>query len=142
MIEAVLDGTTQQALGQKTYALRVVDGYLAADSRTVDVSVVDTTGAAISCNAPATMKPSDVVDKKTGLSFRATATDTCSGVSQVVVTSFGCTKPQECRVQLAGDTITILDSGGIGDVISWTVAARDAAGNGALKTCQLTVVKK
>ena len=41
-----------------------------------------------------------------------------------------------------GDTVTIFDAGGVGDIISWTVNAGDVAGNGAQKTCQVTVVKK
>jgi hypothetical protein len=45
-------------------------------------------------------------------------------------------------VRIQGDTITILDSGGVGDTISWTVAANDGAGNAGQKTCQVNVVKK
>jgi len=32
--------------------------------------------------------------------------------------------------------------GGIGDVINWTVAVRDTAGNEMQKTCELRVIKK
>lgn len=135
--------TTQQALGGTSYALRVVDDWFAADTDTVAVSVVDTTQPTISCNAPATITPSDVPEKKTaGLSFKATASDVCTGVSRVAITGFTCTKPQECEVQIQGDTITIFDSGGVGDTISWTVSAQDGAGNAGQKTCQLNVIKK
>jgi hypothetical protein len=135
--------TTLQAPGQKTYALRVVDDRFATDDDAVDVSVVDTTQPTIACNAPATITPNDVPEgHRAGLSFRASATDVCSGVSRVAVTSFTCTKRTSCRVQFQGDTLTILDSGGVGDVITWTVAALDVAGNGGQKTCQVTVVKK
>ena len=133
--------TTQQGVGKTTYALQVVDARFAADGQSVDVSVVDTTKPTISCNAPATIIPSNVPDK-TGISFKASASDVCSGVSRVAITSFACTKPQECKVQIHGDTITILNPGGIGDIISWIVSAGDAAGNVGQKTCQLTVVKK
>jgi len=135
--------TTQQAVGRKTYGLRVVDDRFAADTDTVQVSVVDTTQPTISCNAPATITPSDVPEKPTaGISFRATASDVCTGVSHVAITSFACTKPQQCKVKIQGDTITILNSGGVGDTISWTVAAQDVAGNGGQKTCQVNVIKK
>jgi hypothetical protein len=133
--------TTRQALGPTTYALRVVDGRFAADVTTVGVSVVDTTKPVIACNAPSTITP-DSVPEKGGISFKATATDVCSGVSGVAIAGYTCTKPASCRVRIQGDTITILDSGGVGDTISWTVSAGDAAGNGGQKTCQLNVVKK
>jgi hypothetical protein len=134
---------TSQALGEATYHLQVVDSRVAADDDVVTVKVVDTTAPTISCNAPATITPSDVPEKRDeGISFKATATDACTGVSQVAITGFACTKPTSCRVRIQGDTITILDSGGIGDVISWTVAATDGARNSAQKTCALSVIKK
>jgi hypothetical protein len=133
--------TTHQALGQTTYALRVVDGRFAAGSDTVGVSVVDTTKPVIACNAPPTITPNSVLEKG-GLSFSATATDVCSGVSGVAITGYRCTKPASCRVRIQGNTVTILDPGGVGDTITWTVSAADAAGNGGTKTCQLNVVKK
>jgi hypothetical protein len=131
--------TTRQALGETTYAVRVVDGRFAADTDTVAVSVVDTTKPTIACNAPGTITPSDV---QRGISFRATATDGCSGVSGIAITGYACTKPTSCRVKFQGDTLTILDSGGVGSTISWTVSAGDSAGNGSAKTCQLDVVRK
>jgi hypothetical protein len=45
-------------------------------------------------------------------------------------------------VGIQGNTITIFDSGGIGDTIRWTVLARDTAGNEGQKTCELSVIKK
>src|SRR5207237_9729436 len=135
--------TTPQARGQMTYDLRVVDSLFAADHTPVTVSVVDTTAPTISCNAPATIAPSAVPEgRKGGLSFKATATDACSGVSRVAVTGFSCTKPASCKVTFAGDTITILDSGGVGDTISWTVSAPDGAGNNTPQLCQVNVIKK
>lgn len=130
---------TSQALGEETYYLQVVDIRFAADDDAVRVSVVDTTAPTISCNAPATITPSDVQD---GISFTATATDVCSGVSRVAVTGFACARPESCKVTFAGDTITILDSGGVGNKISWTVSAQDGTGNAGQKTCQIEVIKK
>jgi hypothetical protein len=135
--------TTQQGRGPATYDLRVVDGRFAADHAPVTISVVDTTAPTIACNVPATITPNDVPEgKKTGLSFKATASDTCSGISQIAIKDITCTKPNSCKVTSAGDTLTILDSGGVGDVISWTVSARDGSGNEASKLCQISVIKK
>ena len=135
---------TSQALGEETYYLQVVDSRFAADDDAVKVNVVDTTAPTLSCNAPATITPSDVPEnpKRGTLSYKATATDVCSGVSQVKITGFTCTKPASCKVTFAGDTITILDSGGIGDTISWTVSAQDGTGKAGQKTCQVNVIKK
>ena len=144
--------TTQQALGQTTYDLRVADSFLAADHDTVTVNVVDTTAPTISCNAPATITPNDIAPVSTapstvpqkpqqGLSFKATASDACNSAPQLAVTGYACSK-SSCRVAVSGDTITILDSGGVGDTISWTVSANDGAGNPTQKTCQVNVINK
>ncbi len=134
---------TQQTLGVETYHLLVVDGRIAADGDSVSISVADTTAPQIFCNAPATIFPNDVPEKRTeGISFTATAEDSCTGVSAVVIESFSCTRPKSCRVGIEGATITIFDSGGIGDTISWIVSALDATGNESQKTCELSVIKK
>jgi hypothetical protein len=49
-------------------------------------------------------------------------------------------KTSSCMVYLNGDTITVLDSGGIGDNIAWTVEATDASGNSTTAECLLQVV--
>ena len=67
---------------------------------------------------------------------------TCSGISQVAVTGVSCTKPVSCTVSFAGDTVTILDSGGVGDVISWTVSAKDGSGNAAVKSARWSVASR
>ena len=134
---------TQQALGQETYFLQAVDRLFSADVDDVQVSVADTTAPSIACNAPATIVPSDVPEKRTaGISFTATAADGCTGVSAVAIESFTCARPASCSVGFDGPTITIYDSGGVGDVIRWTVTAQDAAGNEAQQTCEVNVVKK
>lgn len=40
-------------------------------------------------------------------------------------------KTDACVVSLAGDTVTIRESGGVGDIISWVVRATDVGGNDA-----------
>jgi hypothetical protein len=43
-------------------------------------------------------------------------------------------------VSFEGTVITILDSGGVGDHITWTVQASDIYGNQAVGTCEVLVV--
>lgn len=132
-----------QTLGQQTYHVLVADGAFAADRDAVVVSVSDTTAPQIACNAPATITPSDAPGKRNvGLSFTATATDACTGVSSLAITSLSCTKPELCRVRFSGATLTISESGGIGNVIGWTVVAGDADGNTSERTCELRVERK
>jgi hypothetical protein len=117
-----------------------VDQAVSATDDSVSVSVVDTTAPAIACNAPAAITPSDLAHDD--LRFTATATDACSGVSTVAIQSYSCARPHACRVRVEGDTITIGSSGGVGDVIQWTVAARDGSGNQSTTTCAVQVVNK
>ena len=43
-------------------------------------------------------------------------------------------------VEITGDTITILDSGGVNNNIAWTVSATDSCGNSSEETCIVEVV--
>ena len=43
-------------------------------------------------------------------------------------------------VTINGDTINIVDSGGVDDHITWTVTADDGNGNPATSTCEVVVV--
>lgn len=49
-------------------------------------------------------------------------------------------KTESCAVQVNGDTITILDSGGVGDHITWKVRAIDDSGNVTEFECGVEVV--
>ncbi|HSR52374.1 MAG TPA: DUF5011 domain-containing protein [Acidobacteriota bacterium] len=112
-------------------------------SRTVNV--VDTTPPVISCNAPATITPPDAP-----ISFTATAEDACEGPVTAEITAFDCfwtnpagklvDKTNSCVVSFDGDTLTIDDSGGVGDTIEWTVTAEDSFGNASSETCGVEVV--
>src|SRR3990170_8404228 len=83
------------------------------------VTVVDTTPPEIQCNSPATITPKDAP-----ISFTATAMDNC-GASSSSITTFDCfflnpdgrriDKKESCVVAVSGDTITIVDSGGVSD---------------------------
>ena len=111
------------------------------------INVVDTTPPVISCNAPATITPPDAP-----ISFTATAVDNCDPAPSVSITGYDCRsftkkgkeidKKESCIVNVDGDTITILDSGGVGDQITWTVSAVDECGNGSVVDCTVNVVKK
>ena len=49
-------------------------------------------------------------------------------------------KTYSCQVAFGGDTITVLDSGGVDTNIAWTVEATDAVGNSTTVDCSLLVV--
>ena len=132
------------ALGAHEVTLTATDPLGAASSCTATVTVEDQTGPVISCNAPATITPPDAP-----ISFTPTASDAC-GTATVLVTSYDCytftkkgkriDKRGSCAVQTLGDTVTITDSGGVGDIIEWTVTATDEDGNTSQSTCKVTVV--
>jgi hypothetical protein len=123
------------------------DTYGNSSSCTQTIEVVDTTSPVIECNTPATITPPDAP-----ISFAAMATDNCDNEPSFEITGFDCfkftkkgkriDKTESCVVEVEGDTITILDSGGVGDHISWTVLATDNCGNEAEKECELEVVRK
>jgi|GEM_PF-3203386 len=150
------------------YVLRVIDSRFQSDEELTTVSVVDTTPPVISCNTPATIDPTDAGDDKghpgkkepepapEPVMFTATALDVCDeGLAQPTITAFDCftfTKkgaridktqvPKEaCVVTFAGDTVTISDTGGVGDHITWTVESTDTSGNTSQTNCEVLVVK-
>ncbi len=131
-------------LGTTTVTLTVVDPYGESDTCQGTVTVVDDTPPAIVCNAPDTIIPPDAP-----ISFTATATDNCD--ASAVVTSYDCwtingsgrrvDKTESCVVSFAGDTLTVDDSGGVGDHIEWTVEATDGSGNTTTATCEIEVIR-
>jgi len=108
------------------------------------VLVEDTTPPQAFCNSPATITPPDAP-----IAFTATASDTC-GTATVIVTGYDCymvnpagkrvNKKLSCVVSAAGDTITVYDSGGVADRITWTIVATDTSGNTSSTACEVTVV--
>jgi hypothetical protein len=115
-------------------------------SCSANLVVEDSTDPAPACNAPATIRPKDAP-----LSFTASATDICD-TPTVAITEFDCfkftkkgrriDKTESCEVSIIGDTITIIDSGGVGDMITWTVEATDGSGNVGSTNCELGVVRQ
>ncbi len=75
--------------------------------------------------------------------------DNCE-VSSVEITEYDCyfyngagkrvDKTESCVVEVNGDTITIVDSGGVGTHITWTVTATDDSGNTSTAGCEVEVV--
>jgi hypothetical protein len=112
---------------------------------TQDVTIEDTIPPDVECNNPPTIVPPDAP-----ISFTATATDLCEGDVIPEITDFDCfkftkkgkriDKTESCEIAIAGDTITILDSGGVGDNITWTVRATDSSGNVTVSQCAMVVV--
>jgi len=110
------------------------------------ITLVDTTPPVIDCAAPATISPPDAP-----ISFMATAADNCDGDPSVEIMSSDCymltnkgkliDKTDSCVVEVNGDTITIMDSGGIDDHITWTVRSVDNCGNASETVCEVEVVR-
>ncbi|MBN1147854.1 MAG: C1 family peptidase [Anaerolineales bacterium] len=111
------------------------------------ITVEDTTAPVIACNAPDTIIPPDAP-----IAFTATAIDNCDEDAFVEITGFDCftftkkgkriDKTKSCVVSLAGNRITILDSGGVGTYITWNVRAVDNCGNVSQKVCKVHVIRK
>lgn len=130
-------------LGVTPVTLTVTDDGGLSDSCTAAVTVDDGAAPVIACNAPAAIVPPDAP-----ISFTATATDAC-GPATAQVTAFDCFKHTKkgkridktgsCVVETDGDTVTVLDSGGVGTTIEWTVLATDGGGNDIEQTCSVEV---
>ena len=135
---------TYADLEPNTVTLTVTDDSDASGFCTATVTVVDETPPVIQMDVPETITPPDAP-----ISFTATATDNCE-VTSVEITGYDCykftkkekrvDKTESCVVQVNGDTITIVDSGGVGDNIIWTVTATDTSGNTTEKIFELLVV--
>jgi len=144
-VELIQTPASPYPLGETLVTLRVYDESGLADTCTANVTVTDNTPPVISCNALSTIIPPDAP-----ISFTATATDNCE-VSSVEITDYDCyflnpsgkkvDKTKSCVVEVEGDTITILDSGGVGDIITWNVIATDNSGNTSTTGCMVEVVK-
>jgi subtilisin family serine protease len=110
-----------------------------------DVTVEDTIPPTIHCNAPPTITPADAP-----ISFTASAEDICDAAPVAEIVAYDCyaltkkgkriDKTDSCVVTFDGTTLTIWDSGGVGDHIEWLVEAADMYGNESSETCEVLVV--
>jgi hypothetical protein len=140
-----INPTIELPLGNYTIALVVNDGTEESAPDYVDISTIDNTPPVVNCNATTTIKPPD-----TPLTFTATATDHCDANSIVVIPDWDSfkytkkgrrvTKKDSAMVEIAGNRIIILDSGGVGNNISWTVIATDESGNTGTTECTVEVI--
>lgn len=129
-------------VGTSAVTLKVTDDTNLSDFCVASVTVVDNELPVPSCNAPVVTPP----DAPIGIT--ATATDNCR-VSSVVVSDPDCfeftkkgrriDKNESCVVTVSGDTLTIVDSGGVGTHISWKVMATDENGNVAQTDCEVVI---
>lgn len=130
-------------LGDTVVELTVTDPSGATSSCTGTVTVVDETPPTVNCNTLATITP-----PMAPITFTATADDNCGADAEIVsYTCWGYTgsgkvhsKMASCSVKMLGDKLLILDSGGVGDHIDWTVEAYDDAGNTTSTVCSTVVV--
>ncbi|MCI5157033.1 MAG: hypothetical protein D3906_01085 [Candidatus Electrothrix sp. AUS1_2] len=131
-------------LGENTVTLTVKDCNGNSNSATATVTVVDTIAPTnVQANAQSVITPPD-----TPISFTATAEDNCSVA--VEITDYSCykvkkdgsqqSKMESCVVSTSGDTITISDSGGVGDNIVWSIVATDPSGNETTAAGSVSVV--
>ena len=138
------DPPSPYPLGDTLVTLTIEDSFGTSDSCTGTVSVVDTTPPETFCNAPPTITPPDAP-----IAFTATASDHCGAT--VEITGYDCwfingagrltSKLESCIVSFGGDTVTIEDSGGVGDHIEWFLTATDASGNTTDVTCSVEVTQ-
>jgi hypothetical protein len=137
---------TSQALGTtRDYILRVTDTYMQAHSDVVSASIVDTTPPELDCGAPPTITPRDAP-----ITFGAGAKDACDEGSTALVSNVRCfetkqngrlvDKEESCVVAVDDSTLTIVDSGGVGNRIAWDVGSVDFSGNGSQLGCEVLVI--
>jgi hypothetical protein len=92
----------------------------------------------------------DISPPDAPIAFVATAEDNCDDEVPVEIIAFDCfeftkkgkriDKTESCVLEVAGDTLTILDTGGVGTYISWTGIAADDCGKATQVECQVEVV--
>jgi len=134
-------------IGDTSVQWTATDGSNNSSQANQTVSVVDTIPPVISCNTPPRITPSDVIQ-----TFTATAADTCDAEVIPITTGLDCfsftQKGKEvdrmggCEVAINGNILNMVDSGGVGDIIEWTVEATDDNGNSSSVTCSIAVVRK
>ncbi len=128
-------------LGVSDVTLSVSDGDVSTSCE-AKVTVVDLAPPDVECGLPASLGPPD-----TPVVIQATAEDNCSATA--TVGPVDCYKlngagkridaNDSCSVVSSGDTVTILNTGGVGTVLEWEATAEDSSGNTATETCSIEV---
>ncbi|MFC1773863.1 hypothetical protein ACFL3A_10990, partial [Pseudomonadota bacterium] len=130
-------------LGTTDVTLTATDDRNGSASCMAKITVVDQEAPVALCNSPTSISPKDAP-----ISFSSSANDNCQADS--VITAYDCysftkkgrriDKTESCVVQIETDTLTILDSGGVGDNITWVSEATDSSGNQTTESCAVTVI--
>ena len=129
------DSPADYPLGDTTVTHTVADTCGNSSSCGQVVTVIDVTPPTIECNTH------DILPGDVPVTFTATADDNC--LVEYAITGYDCWRLNGagkivhpgCDVVIDGDTITVLDSGGVDDNIEWTVLATDGSGNETEVTC-------
>lgn len=132
-------------LGENGITFSATDASSNTGMCSAKITVQDTIPPVIDCGTPATITPVNAP-----VSFTATAEDVCTGPLTPAIVDYECykvtkkgkviNKEQSCVVSIAGDTLTILDTGGVDARIVWTAQATDGNGNPSSATCEVNVV--
>jgi hypothetical protein len=127
-------------IGDTLVTLIAFDGELSASCQaTVTVLGENTSPTVLSCNSPATIPPPEGP-----ISFTASAVNACGETTPPTITSSDCWKlggngghqhAAGCKLEIAGPTIEIKNTGGVGTHIQWTVE-----GGGETLVCEVVVV--
>lgn len=139
-----LDPVGPYGLGSIEVTVSVTDSRGAKDSCVSTVTVEDRSSPRIVCDERQSLRPSE-----TPAFLRAEIEDNC-GLAHGGITGYDCfkvnrqgrriDKTDACVVEYEQDVLTILDSGGVGTTITWSVEAGDAQANEASAHCSLEVV--
>lgn len=128
--------------GETLVTLTVVDESHVSASCEATVTVVDKTAPMINCHIP------DVGPPDAPFSITTTAEDNCS-VADLAISEPDCYKingsgkrvdlNNSCRWQISENTLTILNTGGVGTLYDWLASTIDENGNESSKECQLEI---
>jgi hypothetical protein len=128
-------------VGTSAVTLKVTDDMGLSAYCVASVEVSDVEPPVPSCNAAPVTPPDRPI------AFTASATDNCD-VASVSISDASCFKTNQngktvdksssCKVSVAGDTLMIDHSGGVGTQITWSVSVTDVNGNDSSIGCAVT----
>ena len=139
----VLDTTsfTCSNVGLNTVVLTATDVNGNVNTATAVVTVVDEISPTINCNIY------DIAPSSVPVTYTITADDNCSGAT-VALLGFSSHKVRNgkvvsstCEAVINGNSITITDSGGVGNIITINTLATDSSGNTTTGDCVVNVLR-